>query len=879
MRMVKVSMSVDNEEAQAASAVEEVAHQLGISAYQVRAIAGKHVTTVVSRAFGLKVTDVDDPVFKIDPGRARQYIAHLLTANTPLPAEIGPETFHTVTDNQREVMLEVWEQAGSVASEELEDNTLIGQALLSDLPPRRAGTPFQVVFRMTETGQLKVHAKEADSGREVGVEIQIGGLDEAAMERAAAAVARYELSEVPALGMAGQDARDQVSETTLGGFAEQNQLQQLLWEREDMRRRESDEGDARRRRLEINLELLKVLASRGHVDMVNVDIDRLIDELAPTGSPEILADTPAADAEGEAEQPLSAALDDDADRQPPRPDNGRGAHSASQPRGKMTRPDQRFFLAELEDHPTLPLKKAEQYTIAFSVGLPFVGVIGAELFPDEVLAAAAKGVDVFDLTVQLDSDDFEIFGERTRPLRVPRTGRSLGKARFDITPRRNGHCRLVASVHYRGNFVHQMELAIPVGGRRKALVEVSARGRPPDSAVSLEPRSISIVLEPASTGGFSCTALGSVVGRTILPIKDTELAAAVESARAAMMSVIQSVYAGELVFQTRIDIPDEARDSALRMLARAGSRLFQRLFLHPTAGADARRIGEWLRGYALDPGLRLTVQIVADRAPLPWAMLYLGDASEGAELKWNNFLGMRHIVEQLPLQASLSTRDNEIASEPSLAVSVNVNTSIDASMGITLVAEHQKYWTDTATARAGLKLVSRSTKSEVVHALADGSTGDQVVYFYCHATAGGQDNRGLDTAAIVMGKNDPATLADLHIDAPTTVQLAGSPLVFINACESADLSPLFYDGFVPYFMAKGARGVIGTECKIPVLFAIEWADAFFEQFLDGAAVGETVLKLRRGLVREHNNPLGLIYAVHCDADTRIAPALARKKRQ
>ena len=61
-------------------------------------------------------------------------------------------------------MLEVWEQAGSVASEELEDNTLIGQALLSDLPPRRAGTPFQVVFRMTETGQLKVHAKEADSG-------------------------------------------------------------------------------------------------------------------------------------------------------------------------------------------------------------------------------------------------------------------------------------------------------------------------------------------------------------------------------------------------------------------------------------------------------------------------------------------------------------------------------------------------------------------------------------------------------------------------------------------------------------------------------------------------------------------------------------------
>jgi hypothetical protein len=305
--------------------------------------------------------------------------------------------------------------------------------------------------------------------------------------------------------------------------------------------------------------------------------------------------------------------------------------------------------------------------------------------------------------------------------------------------------------------------------------------------------------------------------------------------------------------------------------------LFQQLFLHPAAGADAMAIGEWLRGYAMNPGLRLTVQIVADHAPLPWAMLYLGDASEGAELDWNNFLGMRHIVEQLPLQTSLGTRDNEILSKPNLAVSVNVNTSIDTSMGITLVAEHQKYWTDTATARAGLKLISRSTKSEVVHALASGDTGDQVLYFYCHATAGGHNSRDPDAAAIIMGKNDAATVADLNIDAPTTTQLAGNPLVFINACESAELSPLFYNGFVPYFMAKGARGVIGTECKTPVLFAIKWANAFFEQFLDGAAVGETVLKLRQYFLREHGNPLGLIYAIHCDADTRIAPALAHAK--
>ena len=279
----------------------------------------------------------------------------------------------------------------------------------------------------------------------------------------------------------------------------------------------------------------------------------------------------------------------------------------------------------------------------------------------------------------------------------------------------------------------------------------------------------------------------------------------------------------------------------------------------------------------MNPGLRLTVQIVADQAPLPWAMLYLGDASEGAELDWNNFLGMRHIVEQLPLQTSLDTSDNEIPSKPSLAVSVNVNTSIDASMGITLVAEHQKYWTDTAIARAGLTLVSRSTKSEVVRALADGAPAIRSCTSTAMRRQAGRTTSDPDTAAIIMGKNDAATVADLNIDAPTTVQLAGNPLVFINACESAELSPLFYNGFVPYFMAKGARGVIGTECKTPVLFAIEWANAFFDKFLDGATVGETVLELRQDFLRKHGNPLGLIYAIHCDADTRIAPALARRR--
>jgi molecular chaperone DnaK len=190
MKKVKVSMSDDGD----SGAAQQVADQLGISVQQVESLAVKHVATVVPRAFGLKAVDETDPVYKIDPRRAREYIAHLLTANTPLPADTGPKPFSTVFENQREVKLEVWEQAGSIASKELEHNAKIGEGRLCDLPPSPVKTPFEVAFHMTETGLLQVHAWEAESGREVRFEIQIGGLDETRVQQATSAVARYEVS-------------------------------------------------------------------------------------------------------------------------------------------------------------------------------------------------------------------------------------------------------------------------------------------------------------------------------------------------------------------------------------------------------------------------------------------------------------------------------------------------------------------------------------------------------------------------------------------------------------------------------------------------------------------------------------------------------------
>jgi hypothetical protein len=155
-------------------------------------------------------------------------------------------------------------------------------------------------------------------------------------------------------------------------------------------------------------------------------------------------------------------------------------------------------------------------------------------------------------------------------------------------------------------------------------------------------------------------------------------------------------------------------------------------------------------------------------------------------------------------------------------------------------------------------------------ALAPDST-DKLLYLYCHAVA---SNTNPDDSHLVLTGDEKVTLGALSAGAPTSDTLRSHPLVFVNACESGDLSPNFYDGFVPYFLGKGARGVIGTECKTPGLFASEWAKAFFDRFFAGDKLGDAVLAVRRQFLADHGNPLGLLYGVYCDPDTRVEPALS-----
>jgi molecular chaperone DnaK (HSP70) len=171
-----------------------VAGTLGISTDQAEEMMSRRVATVVPRGFGIKVTDQNDPQFESNPYQARLYIVHLLPANTVLPATVGPVQVATGVANQPAVDIEVWEQQGAVESEELADNICVGRGRLRSLVGLPAGSPIEITFSMTETGLLTVQATEPRSGREVRFDLQIGGMDQAAVDEARAAVARHQMT-------------------------------------------------------------------------------------------------------------------------------------------------------------------------------------------------------------------------------------------------------------------------------------------------------------------------------------------------------------------------------------------------------------------------------------------------------------------------------------------------------------------------------------------------------------------------------------------------------------------------------------------------------------------------------------------------------------
>ncbi len=151
---------------------QQVAEEMGVAVGTVQRVRDTEVTNVCSKAFGVKLLrDAADP----DSENPADYqIDHVIPPQTPLPAEPETRTYGTVFANQTSVKVELWEQAGSVLSEEVAHNKHLGDGTISLPGNEPAGAPINVTLRMVEGGVLSAKATH-HSGSELEFDVEVKG--------------------------------------------------------------------------------------------------------------------------------------------------------------------------------------------------------------------------------------------------------------------------------------------------------------------------------------------------------------------------------------------------------------------------------------------------------------------------------------------------------------------------------------------------------------------------------------------------------------------------------------------------------------------------------------------------------------------------------
>ncbi|MEM8530657.1 MAG: hypothetical protein AAGF95_07430 [Chloroflexota bacterium] len=539
--------------------------------------------------------------------------------------------------------------------------------------------------------------------------------------------------------------------------------------------------------------------------------------------------------------------------------------------------DNRMINVWLSDHPKeQPLTVHQPYELFFNVDAPRDDAIVAVPGIADLVRDLPADQETIDVLVVLVTSDFTIQGDSQQTLSVPRAIRSSNKVMFTIVPQKEGSGEINALFFAKGRVFQQTTITLQVGELQPETTAVSGRssGLTVASALQQNERLHEVDLTIIKReGGYEIIAQSGGFIKAILNLSEAQIADQIAYARDELKKIVYTLDNNRYVYQQAdTQIPAHIHQQALQALAGVGFDLYEGLFYAPGNGPDARAMGDLLRQRSQER--RLHIQIVAERFIFPWALLYDRSPFDAAAVDPEGFWGFKHIVEHTP-QFSVGTPTNfvpEIVVEDKLAFGFVLNTTIDtelANKGFnTQVVQPQR---DFLRTLPGVTVSEYPNSTDLYGLLKNPDTLEQVLYFYCHAESSLPGVPGGVDSSKVYLSDAAVNLRDLKRNAPQSgPPLKSAPLVFFNACESAELSPYLYDGLVPYLINRGIRGVLGTEVDTPALFAAEFAQVLLERFVAGdAPLGEVLLELRRHYLFDKNNVMGLVYALHSSGDVVV----------
>jgi hypothetical protein len=167
---------------------------------------------------------------------------------------------------------------------------------------------------------------------------------------------------------------------------------------------------------------------------------------------------------------------------------------------------------------------------------------------------------------------------------------------------------------------------------------------------------------------------------------------------------------------------------------------------------------------------------------------------------------------------------------------------------------------------SALELRSADTRADVAAAL--GEPAPALVYFYCHGGTGADGG-----PCLIVGDDEDIPAGQIltwHLsDWPAGHWQRTRPLVLLNGCHTAELTPMTPVNFVDAFAGASAGGVIGTEITLDQAMAGEAAEFLLHELASQPVnVGEAVRRLRLHFISK-GNLLGLAYTAYCAAELRV----------
>ncbi|MGN8070964.1 CHAT domain-containing protein [Mucilaginibacter sp. 22184] len=113
------------------------------------------------------------------------------------------------------------------------------------------------------------------------------------------------------------------------------------------------------------------------------------------------------------------------------------------------------------------------------------------------------------------------------------------------------------------------------------------------------------------------------------------------------------------------------------------------------------------------------------------------------------------------------------------------------------------------------------------------------------------------------------SLESFFASGPAKLKNQCYPLIFMNACAAAKISPVGVSSFPKLFHQNGNRGFIAPEIPVPDELAYQFSVLFYGYLVKGEILSFAIHKARKDILRSMNSPLGIIYTIYANPSLRV----------